>query len=132
ASHCATTNSPSPLTASAMVILFDAYSVMVCSSLFETQSPTASVAAAPDPRSTYSYRSKSFDSARIEVSISQQFDLQRQPERTVRAPLTDRRCDQSAAAVPALQQREACDHDASLAHLNLPTKSIACWPDTRT
>ena len=31
-----------------------------------------------------------------------------------------------------LQQREASDHDASLAQLNLPTKSIACWSDTRT
>jgi hypothetical protein len=53
-----------------MVILFDAYSVMVCSSLFETQSSTASVAAAPDPRSSYSHRSESFASARIELSIS--------------------------------------------------------------
>ena len=31
-----------------------------------------------------------------------------------------------------LQQREASDHDASLAQLNLPTKSIACRSDTRT
>ena len=31
-----------------------------------------------------------------------------------------------------LQQREASDHDASLAQLNLSTKSIACWSDTRT
>jgi hypothetical protein len=76
---------------------------MVCSSLFETQSSTASVAAAPDPRSSYRHRSESFVSARIEVSISQQFDLRRRPERIVRAAPTDRRYDQSAAAVPALQ-----------------------------
>src|SRR5262249_317187 len=75
ASHCATTNSPSPPTASAMVILFDAYSVMVGAWLLGRQWGTARGAAAPDLRSSYIHRSESFVSARIEASISRQFDL---------------------------------------------------------
>jgi len=55
---------------------------MVCSSLFKTQLSTASVAAAPDLRSSYSYRSESFVSAWTEVSISGATFPLRSPMRT--------------------------------------------------
>jgi hypothetical protein len=101
---------------------------MVCSSLFKTQSSTASVAAAPDPRSSYSYGSESFVSARIEVSISQQFDLQRQAERIVQAPPTDRRYDQSTAAVPALSRFRSKQRCASAASVREAAAILRIWP----